>query len=112
MEKVIKGNTYVIGKMDAFQQLHVARRLAPIQAENGVEAFARMEDKDVEYIYRTCLSVCQRRQTTGSGQTVVFAKVMANGVLMFSDIDYEHMQDIVTAVIEENLGGFSPTAQQ
>jgi hypothetical protein len=129
MEKVINGVTYSIGKMNAFEQLHVARRLAPMLAslvtsfnssltdglnEDSIlelatgplaDTFAKMSNDDVNFIVNTCLSACQRKQER------IYSKVMANGSLMFMDIELDTMMGLVLYVVQENLGRFFPTSQ-
>lgn len=114
----LAGSTYAIGKLNAKQQFHVARRLGPAlvalatgftaSAEDDsllkfkpiAEALARMSDEDSEYILDTCLAVCSRKQEKG------FAKVMANGQMMFADIDLAVMIQLTAAVVKENLENF------
>jgi hypothetical protein len=123
---IIGGNEYVIGKLTAFEQLHVSRRLSPtlaglmivlsskkasfsevldIGAGPLADAFANMAEGDVDYIVNKCLGACQRKQERG------YAKVFANGNLMFGDIHLDTMIGLTLAVLQENLGGFFPTSQ-
>ena len=126
----INGINYTIGKLDAFTQLHVARRLAPVlagmftafrhapeianAADDSIlamatgplaETLAKMSNEDVDYVVNACLSVCQRQQAKG------WAKVMVNGSLMFSDIELDALLGLTVAVIQENLGRFFSTSQ-
>lgn len=129
----INGITYSIGKLDAFQQLHVARKLAPFlahlfpmlaklapQAEGSADLgdvlmelaagpladiFCRMAKEDVDFVVNTCLSVCQRKQDTG------YKKIFANGSLMFNDIQLDTLVSLTLAVVQENLGRFFLTSQ-
>jgi hypothetical protein len=119
MEFEIAGNTYRAGKLDAFKQFHVSRRLAPVLGGLAMvaggeqdrlsallqpitEAVARMSDTDCDYILQTCLGVVQRQQ--GSTWAPVFAA--GRGALMFEDIDLSAMMQIAVKVIQDNLGGF------
>lgn len=119
MEFPIGGNTYRAGKLDAFKQFHISRRLAPVlgglaaTAEGGqagfaaflvpiTEAVAQMSDADCDYILQACLGVVQRQQ--GTAWAPVFNA--GNKALMFDDIDLGAMMQIAVKVIEENLGGF------
>ena len=124
----ISGTPYRIGKLDAFKQFHVARRLAPIQLAMGLSAealtkkageateeqmlaaimgpiateLAKMPQADVDYILHTCLAVCSRGDQAGA-----FAPVLAqNGALMFSDIGMVQMIRLTIEVIRNNLGDF------
>ncbi len=124
----ISGHEYRIGKLDAFEQLHVARKLGPAfsklieafrknpeAAESGdifalateplMETFAEMSKEDVEYIVNTCIATCERKQDRG------YAKVAVNGNVMFQDIEVDGLIGLTLAVVQENLGRFFPTSQ-
>lgn len=119
------GQNYRIGKLNAFQQLHVSRKVGPLiprlvpafmaMAKGGeaidklaqllepfAEAFADLPDEAVEYVAGTCLSVVQRQQ--GNTWAPVWNKQAAS--LMFDDIDLASMLPLVIKVITENLGPF------
>lgn len=127
LEVVISDKTYRVGKLNAMQQFHVARRLAPAlwalgvaaqSAEKAVsltdtdsllalepvaESISKMSDSEVDYVLQTCLSVVSRQESKG------WAKVQAsNGGLMFEDIDMSTMMQLTFTVIRENLGNFFP----
>lgn len=129
----INGITYNVGKLNAFDQLHVARKIGPLLSDlftafrsnpdalsdkadmEGrllelamgpfADGFAKMSKEDVDFVVNTCLAVCDRRQEKG------FAKVMANGVLHFTDIEIDTLLGLTVSVIWENLGRFFPTSQ-
>ena len=82
MEFEINGQIYQSGKMDAFKQFHVSRRLAPVfgglassaSKEAGdfsqflqpiAEAVAQMPDTDCDYVLQACLSVANRQHGKG-----------------------------------------------
>lgn len=110
----VKGQQYRSGKLDAFKQFHLARRLMPvITAMSGKEsldgtvsavstAIAGMSDTDCDYVLNACLAVVQRQQ----GQS--WAKVFddRSKSLMFDDIDMAGMLSIAQQVIQDNLGSF------
>jgi hypothetical protein len=124
IEKEINGQTYTVGKLDPFAQLHVARRLAPVLASMGVgalalargnkleaeamldmlgpvsEIVAKMPEEDVNYILQACLMVCKRHQADKK------ASVMVNGQLMFQDMEMPTLMQLAVAVVKESLGGF------
>jgi hypothetical protein len=117
MECEIKDQTYRSGKLNARQQFHVARRLAPVlgglaTASQGktddfatflqpiADAIAGMSDADCDYVLDTCLAVVQRQQ--GSS----WANILVNKSQMFDDIDMGVMLQLAAKVITENLGGF------
>lgn len=126
--KTINGIEYSIGKLPAFEQMHVSRRILPILpflvgafashkgeisqdaildiAMGGfADAFAKMSDDDVNYVTRTCLAACERKQEKG------FSKVMVKNTLMFDDIELDTILGLTVAVIEENLARFFPISQ-
>ena len=131
--ETINGVEYQIGKLGAFEQFHVGRKLAPLLAhalpafmqfaEGGTdrpdievvllsgagipiaEVLAKMSKEDVDFVLHECLAVCQRKQTKG------WAKVFANGVLMFQDVEADTLFGLTKAVIEVSLGRFFPTGQ-
>src|SRR5260364_275380 len=71
----IEGQQYRAGNLNAFAQLHVARKIAPVlgglAALQGADSaaalksladvIAAMPDADCEYVLHTCLSVTQRQ---------------------------------------------------
>ena len=81
MQFTIKDKTFDSGRLNAFQQLHVVRRLAPVTerlvalagSAGDPEAFlgplartvGELPDADVDYILNACLDVTQIRQDTG-----------------------------------------------
>jgi hypothetical protein len=129
MEIDINGAKFSTGKLNAMQQFHVARRLAPIllafgsaagaavkQLDNSgsisgdiallgemgpvAEAIAQMSDIDSEYVLSNCLSVCQRQD--GAAWQKVYQ--MNGGFLYPMEIDV--MMRLTATVIKENLGNF------
>lgn len=122
MELMLGANEYSISKLNAIQQFHVARKIAPMLWAMGKEALSgfqdseidgiaalkasadvlsQMSDQDSEYILKTCLTACRRRSGAG------WAKVQAdNGQMMFDDIDLPVILQLAFNVIRENLGNF------
>lgn len=116
-EFTISARNYRTGKMDAFTQFHVSRRLAPLFSElkeasskgntdlgNGIEAMAKavsaMSDADSEYILNACLNVTQRQ--VGEAWT----PVRVSGRLMYDDIDLAVLMQIAGRTLFENLSPF------
>lgn len=114
------GNQYRVGKLDVFQQFHVARRIAPVLFTLGlsaadvkpdggmIEAFgpvinviSKMSDEDSHYVLTTCLSVCSRQ--SGQGWAKVYQQ---NGGMMFKDIDLHSMLQLAVAAIREDVENF------
>lgn len=120
IELNIEETDYQIGPMDAFSQLHVARKLSPampilepLLADRNagkdvtllvVILMSRLSDEETEYVIDKCLSVVSRKQDKG------WAKVRVNGVLMFSDTSMHALVQLTAAAIAENLGDFFRTA--
>jgi hypothetical protein len=121
---------YRAGKLNAFQQLHVSRKIAPIvpkllpaflsiheasQASDesdlmsmvdafapAAEAMSAMPEADCEYVFGICLSVVSRQQ--GNSWSQIWQST--NKALMFDDIDLAVMTQIVVKVIGDSLGNF------
>ena len=114
-------------QLNAFEQLHVARKLAPLIAklapntaraafrpdgddaagffslmEPVIQGLAEMDEKDVDYVTQHCVAVVQMQQ----GQQ--WAAIWHDGAkrLMFDDIDAMALLQISWQVIQENLGNF------
>lgn len=128
IEFELEGHTYRIGKLDAFKQFHVSRRIAPViprlvpafmkmTAAGGAaqdmgaisealapfaDALAEMPDASAEYVIATCLSVVQRRQN--SSWSPVWS--VTGNTIMFDDMDLSTMLPLVVRVIKDNLGSF------
>ena len=132
MEFVFNGQTYLTGKLSAFAQLHLSRRLAPFVAglvgvaesdlkiktdANGevshegnlqkglaplLEAFAGMKDEDMEYIVNTCLDVARRKNTGGN---TGLAPIRQNGVAVI-ELPLPAMLAIAYHTIRENMTDF------
>lgn len=128
VEFELQGNTYSVGKMDAFKQFHVSRKIAPIvptlipifvklakdkKLTDDLEAFslllgpfaegiAGMSDESSEYIIATCLAVVKRKQ----GDT--WATIWNNNgkVCMFDDMDLGVIMQLVLRVVQDSLGPF------
>lgn len=124
----IAGQQYRAGKLNAFQQFHVSRRVSPllpllvpvfVKLSKGgklsddisalaevlapfADGLAQMPDESAEYVLSTCLSAVQRK----SGD--VWAPVWSQSAktCMFDDIDMGVMIPIVVRVVQDSLGGF------
>jgi len=123
------GKTYRIGKMTAFQQFHVSRKISPlipplipvfmqIAKDSGAnniaqlsalfqpfcEGFAALSDETAEYVISNCLSVVRRRNDKDE-----FVPIWSTGgkVVMFDDInDLSTLLRLVLRVIQDSLGNF------
>lgn len=122
-ELTVGGKRYATStKLDAFVQLHIARKLGPalpiveglvdpanVAKDKSVLTllmFSHISDTDTEFIIRKCLSVVQRRQEDGKP-----VKIQApDGSLMFDDIPLADLLTLTVAVVDENLGDFFRTA--
>lgn len=128
IEFEVAGHRYRAEKLDAFKQLHVSRKIAPIipkllpmflkfadkkealkddleamaeAFEPLAEALAEMPDADCEYVFNSCLGVVSRHQQNN------WASIWAGGALMFDDIDLGVMVQITSKVIWDSLGAFT-----
>lgn len=129
IEFEIGGQRYRAEKLDAFKQLHVSRKIAPIipkllpmfqkfagdtdplkddldglaeAFEPLAQALAEMPDADCEYVFAACLGVVSRHQQGN------WAPIWSQGAksLMFDGIDLGQMTQIAVKVIWDSLGGF------
>lgn len=128
MEFMIGDKNFVAGKLDAFKQLHVSRRIAPIiptlvpifvkLAKDGsmkdlsglaelltpfAEGLAGMSDESSEYVISTCLSVVKRQAAGGNWSPVWSQSAKA---CMFDDMDLGDLIQICVKVIQDSLGPF------
>lgn len=131
-EFALGDKTYRAKSLDAFKQLHIARRLAPVvnglldawksgglpaqpTADEVWEALPKMlepfgravstlPDEDVDYVILTCLRAVSISQGGGAAWSPV---VSPNGRLQFEDMPLAEMLQIVWNVIGADLGNFS-----
>lgn len=120
----IAGNTYQIRKMDAMQQTHVGRRIAPLVATLGISlvslkegmrltvdeilpslgpvsiVLSNMSDEHVDYVVATALSVCTRKDGDK------WAKVAVGSQVMYADLDMLNLWRLVFASIRFSMGDF------
>lgn len=121
---------YRAEKLNAFQQFHVSRKIAPLipalipvflsvsQMKGGLQqnlptiagllqpfadGIAALPDDAAEYVMSTCLSVVRRR-TDGETWAPVWSSSAKS--VMFDDMDLGGLMPIVMRVIQENLGPF------
>ena len=129
LEFEIAGQRYRAEKLDAFKQLHVSRKIAPIipkllpmfmkfagnadalrddldglaeAFEPLAQALADMPDADCEYVFGACFSVVFRYQQ--NGWTTIWVPSVKS--LMFDDIDLGVMFQLASRVIMDSLGPF------
>ena len=119
----LEGRTYRIGALNALQQFHVLRRLAPALATMGIGiaqlkdmrtsddfipllaplsgVAAAMSDEDANYILMTCLSAVHRLEDDGRA-----APMVTQSQLVYQDIDLPQMLRLTFEVLRHNLAGF------
>jgi hypothetical protein len=128
VEFELGGQTYRAGKLSAFKQFHVSRRIAPIiptlipvfvkiakdggatEDLNGLaevmtpfaDGIANMTDETSEYVLSTCLSVIQRKHANGWASVW---NVQGNSC-MFDDMDLGVLIQLVVRVVQDSLGPF------
>lgn len=117
------GKTFCIGKLNAFDQLFVARKMAPalpvidglVREENAnkdlgllmVIALGQLSDSASDDVLLKCLG-CVTVVQSADGK---MAKLInSNGDLMFEDVSMDSIVKIAAKVIEVNLGNFFRTA--
>jgi hypothetical protein len=124
-EVEISGNVYVISRLPARKQLHIARRLLPVaeslipllaNAEGTVNIFdamgamadtvGKLPDDEVDYIIDHCLEAVKMK--SGMGFHNVVAMTPQGSRPMFEHVDDMAIQlRLVFEVIKENLSNFS-----
>jgi hypothetical protein len=130
MEFSLGEKQFRTAKLDAFQQFHVSRKLAPIIptlipvfvkiAKDGAElsdiasyaeilapfadGLAAMSNEDSEYVMATCMSVAKRKAANSDN----WAPVWSNSAraCMFDDMDLGDIIQIVMKVVQDSLGNF------
>lgn len=129
IEFEIGGKEYRADKLNAIQQFHVGRKIAPLipplipvflkvsGMKGGLkdnlssiaevlqpfaDGLASLPDKDAEFVFSTCLSVVRRRQ----GEHLAPVWSASANTLMFDDLDIGSIIPIVVRVIQANLGPF------
>ena len=125
----IDGHEYRIGKLSAFQQFHVNRKIAPlipplvpvfmkVQKDGGLkegamvellqplaDSLAALPDEAAEYVIGTCLSAIKRKIPDKDHWAPVWNQ--SGKVLMFADLnDMSKMIPLVVRVIQDSLGPF------
>lgn len=106
----LNGKQYDLGKLNARQQFHLVRKLAPLFAPSEEGKFlehlafklAEMPQADVDYILTLCLSTVKRLE----GKDWAYVQAPNTDTLMFADIDMPAMIRLTVAVVEANLGSF------
>jgi hypothetical protein len=111
----INGYDYQFSKLNAFDQYHLARKLAPVLGllamQNNREVLAgkfpqafcaltaQFTEGDAQDVVNRCLDAAQRKQQNAWGP------VRVNGSVMYSDVleDLDVMLKIVWGVLEANL---------
>jgi hypothetical protein len=135
MDLKVGAHDYRTGRLDAFQQFHVSRRIAPLYAVMGnvitrlarmpdaqdevatldrfmdvvpaaAEMLAKMSDEDCNYVLYTCLSVCSRKEAAGVGHAAYQPLLAAERTLQYSDLTMDDMLRLAIAVCQENMSGF------
>jgi hypothetical protein len=126
---VIDGRKYLVGRLDLFEAVGVARRLGPsllsavwavLSAKDTgastvgalltgpvIEGLSKMTDDDTNWVLKTCLGVV--RVEEGGTSSPVYDKAIKQ--MRYSDISMPAALHLVKAVIEENFGSFFPSGQ-
>jgi len=109
----INGFDYKAGKLNAKQQFHIVRRVAPVLAglaggkdENDIlkgamNAIASLSDSDADFVLFGLLGCVERKDSVGG-----WGKVSTGELLMYADIDFAMMLQIAAKAFEVNFAGF------
>lgn len=129
----LDGHTYRIGKLSAFEQFHLSRKIAPLipplipvfmelaKSNPGglsgdltklpallqpfADGLAAMSDSAAEAVLNTCLSVVSRKADMGDSFVRIWHK--DKKVFMFADLNsMEQTIPLAIRVIQDSLGPF------
>ena len=118
-EVTILGQCYRTGTLNAFAQMYILKRAAPVLGKLDDllhkvddahpeamidplgEVIAKLPDESLEYVCNACLDVCERRMEGGG-----FAPLRKNGALMFADLDLLTLIALTAHTLKDNLAGF------
>jgi hypothetical protein len=124
-EITVKDHVYKTGRLDAFTQLHIVRRLGPAlivagvsievlksgtklylqdmvrMAEPVMSFVGQMREEDVDYILLSCLRVIQRKE--GDRWMSINSGTRD---LQYNDIDMIVLLRLVVEVLKDNIGSF------
>jgi hypothetical protein len=128
------GHHYRTDKMNARDQLHLLRGLGPlfgpmaraamfeVSADEVArrmslmiqffEAFAKMEEKDVNTLVNRCMSVTRRRESGGNGTSLYGAPLFNGSRDQYEDLGIGDLMTVCWEVVQENLGGFFAIASR
>lgn len=123
----VSGKTYRTGKMNAFKQFALMKRILPIVGAMGdfggmaiamkageggaalaqfagplIDAISRMPDADSDFVLTECMAVCSRRD--GENWQAIWNH--AAGQPQFADIELAAMLQIAWNVIQDNMAVF------
>jgi hypothetical protein len=113
MSFTVNGHEYTSGKLNAKQQFHIVRRLAPVlsglvgikDAEDAIgsitNAISSLSDTDADFVLFGLLSCVERQDASGG-----WAKITAGELLMYQDIDLMAMMQIAVESFKVNFGNF------
>lgn len=73
-------------------------KVVPVLAES----FSKLSDDDIDYVVKTCLRVCHKKDTTGGWAPVTDGR----GNLMFDNMNALDLIRLSSEVIKDNLGSF------
>lgn len=117
----VNGIRYKAGKLNCFQQLTIARKLAPLlkgltdvdleQAQSGnllslgslLDVIAGVPETDIQIVIKTCLSAVSRNSTGDKFS----AMQTASGELMFDDLGLTELILVCFNTIKANMAGFT-----
>lgn len=131
IEKDGETRTYRIGKISPYKQIHLLRRIAPALMAFGsisvptttdgspdfknlfgtgvialkplVDAISKLNDEDTEYVLDTCLEKCSVKV---NDTTYSPLKLPGSKKLMYEDLEFPQIMQLVFAVITENMARF------
>ena len=119
MELEIAGKQYRVAKINAVEQFHIARQLAPVLGEIAphagagekgaldalpaiAKALAAMPRESADSVLFGLLAAVQRKEPQGLG----WSAVVSGQAMMYQDIGLPEMMQLAWAALRENLGDF------
>ena len=123
MDYTVGGHTYKVGKLDVFEQFHIARKLGPIlgdvavaleSGEGGdrvlqaipavVTGFAKPSNDDMDFCLLGLLRAVERQQPNGLGWGPVV--IPNTRKLAYDDIELPQMLQLAWHSLSQNMHGF------
>ena len=106
-EFIINGNTYTNMKLDAFTQLHISRKVAPVfvdmmQQKPTVSILSTIDKSDLDDILKSIMPFVKRKDN-GAWASIYNSQA---GLFSYDDISGGDLLEIMFAVIMQYIAPF------